>query len=40
MPLMPIHIPLETHIYRLEKKINDVFLDEKFILNNKKDIIF
>jgi hypothetical protein len=27
---------VETHIYRLRKKINDKFLDEKFILNNKK----
>ena len=26
---------VETHIYRLRKKINDKFLDEKFILNNK-----
>ena len=27
---------VETHIYRLRKKINDVFSDEKFILNNKE----
>ena len=27
---------VETHIYRLRKKISDKFLDEKFILNNKK----
>ena len=27
---------VETHIYRLRKKISDRFLDEKFILNNKK----
>ena len=26
---------VETHIYRLRKKINDKFKDEKFILNNK-----
>ena len=26
---------VETHIYRLRKKINDKFADEKFILNNK-----
>ena len=26
---------VETHIYRLRKKINDKFLDENFILNNK-----
>ena len=26
---------VETHIYRLRKKINDKFIDEKFILNNK-----
>tara|TARA_B100001121_G_C18499549_1_gene531308 strand:- start:123 stop:746 length:624 start_codon:yes stop_codon:yes gene_type:complete len=27
---------VETHIYRLRKKINEKFLDEKFILNNEK----
>ena len=26
---------VETHIYRLRKKIHDKFTDEKFILNNK-----
>ena len=26
---------VETHIYRLRKKINDKFIDNKFILNNK-----
>ena len=26
---------VETHIYRLRKKINDKFKDDKFILNNK-----
>ena len=26
---------VETHIYRLTKKINEKFLDENFILNNK-----
>jgi len=26
---------VETHIYRLRKKINNKFFDEKFILNNK-----
>ena len=26
---------VETHIYRLRKKINDKFMDEKFILNDK-----
>ena len=25
-----------AHIYRLRKKINDKFMDEKFILNNKE----
>ena len=27
---------VETHIYRLRKKINKKFMDEKFILNNKE----
>ena len=27
---------VETHIYRLRKKINDYFGDEKFIMNNKE----
>ena len=27
---------VETHIYRLRKKINDKFMDAKFILNNKE----
>ena len=27
---------VETHIYRLRKKISDKFYDEEFILNNKK----
>ena len=27
---------VETHIYRLRKKISDTFMDEKFILNNKE----
>ena len=27
---------VETHIYRLRKKISDKFYDEKFILNNKQ----
>ena len=27
---------VETHIYRLRKKINDRFMDEKFILNSKE----
>ena len=31
---------VETHIYRLRKKINDKFLDEKFILNNKEGYFF
>ncbi len=31
---------VETHIYRLRKKINDIFLDEKFILNNKEGYSF
>ena len=31
---------VETHIYRLRKKINDKFLDEKFILNNKEGYSF
>ena len=31
---------VETHIYRLRKKINDKFMDEKFILNNKKGYYF
>ena len=26
---------VETHIYRLRKKISDKFMDDKFILNNK-----
>ena len=26
---------VETHIYRLRKKITDKFMDENFILNNK-----
>ncbi len=26
---------VETHIYRLRKKVNDKFIDNKFILNNK-----
>ena len=26
---------VETHIYRLRKKINDKFVDDKFILNDK-----
>ena len=26
---------VETHIYRLRKKIKDKFLDEEFILNDK-----
>ena len=31
---------VETHIYRLRKKINDEFMDEKFILNNKEGYYF
>ena len=27
---------VETHIYRLRKKVNEKFMDEKFILNNKE----
>ena len=27
---------VETHIYRLRKKISDIFMDKKFILNNKQ----
>ena len=27
---------VETHIYRLRKKISEKFLDEKFIINNKE----
>ena len=27
---------VETHIYRLRKKIFEVFKDDKFIINNKK----
>ena len=27
---------VETHIYRLRKKITEKFMDEKFILNNKE----
>ena len=27
---------VETHIYRLRKKITDKFLDDRFILNNKE----
>ena len=26
---------VETHIYRLRKKINNKFMDEEFILNSK-----
>ena len=31
---------VETHIYRLRKKIKDKFKDEKFILNNKAGYYF
>ena len=31
---------VETHIYRLRKKISEKFLDEKFILNNKDGYYF
>ena len=31
---------VETHIYRLRKKINDVFKDDKFIKSEKKGIQF
>ena len=31
---------VETHIYRLRKKINDKFFDSKFILNNKQGYYF
>jgi hypothetical protein len=31
---------VETHIYRLRKKIFDKFMDEKFILNNKDGYYF
>jgi hypothetical protein len=31
---------VETHIYRLRKKISDKFLDENFILNNKEGYYF
>ncbi len=31
---------VETHIYRLRKKISEKFLDEKFILNNKEGYFF
>ena len=31
---------VETHIYRLRKKINDKFMDEKFILNSKEGYYF
>ena len=31
---------VETHIYRLRKKIFDKFIDEKFILNNKDGYYF
>ena len=31
---------VETHIYRLRKKINEQFLDDKFINNNKEGYFF
>ena len=31
---------VETHIYRLRKKISEKFCDEVFILNNKKGYYF
>ena len=31
---------VETHIYRLRKKISEKFMDEKFILNNKEGYYF
>jgi len=31
---------VETHIYRLRKKINDKFSDEKFIINTKDGYSF
>ena len=31
---------VETHIYRLRKKITDKFMDDKFILNNKEGYYF
>jgi len=31
---------VETHIYRLRKKIIDKFMDDKFILNNKDGYFF
>ena len=31
---------VETHIYRLRKKIIDKFMDDKFILNNKDGYYF
>ena len=31
---------VETHIYRLRKKVSDKFMDEKFILNNKDGYYF
>ena len=31
---------VETHIYRLRKKINDKFMFDKFILNNKEGYYF